>query len=32
MRLRDLLADLLGVLCLFGMAYAMLFLGAVFAP
>jgi len=30
MRLRDTIADALGVVCLFGMGYGLLFLGYVF--
>jgi hypothetical protein len=29
MRIRDILADLIGVICLFGSAYSVLFLGYV---
>lgn len=32
MRIREILADLLGVICLFGIGYAVLFLGYVVTP
>ena len=32
MRIRDILADALGVILLFALAYGTLFLGAIFSP